>query len=109
MLNHLKHASYESLLNDIFQIPLDDGGAVDLQLKYVSDLKSHSPKYDSFSIEFQGPHDFLLPQRIYPLTHDKMGAFSLFLVPVEEVADGYIYQAVFNVTKDEDVDQTKTS
>jgi hypothetical protein len=103
MLDYLKQVSYEALLHETFQIVLDDGRAMDLRLKHVYSLRSSSSKYDSFAVEFQGPHDFFLQQRRYPLAHDQMGTFTLFLVPVEEVADGYMYQAVFNVARDEAV------
>jgi Domain of unknown function (DUF6916) len=48
-----------------------------------------------FSIVFRGPTDRLLPQRIYRLEHDELGAFELFLVPIGPDRDGMRYEAVF--------------
>ncbi len=35
-----------------------------------------------FSVVFRGPLTPVLPQAIYPLTHDQLGPLDLFLVPV---------------------------
>jgi hypothetical protein len=40
------------------------------------------------------PHD-LLPQRIYRLEHDELGALDLFLVPIGRDDSGVRYEAVF--------------
>ncbi|MBV9880851.1 MAG: hypothetical protein JO180_10175 [Gemmatirosa sp.] len=37
----------------------------------------------------------VLPQRIYRLEHDAIGALDLFLVPVARDAEGVHYEAVF--------------
>ncbi len=39
------------------------------------------------------------PQRLYSLNHPAIGDFTLFLVPVGQEKEGYIYQSVFNVKK----------
>ena len=48
-----------------------------------------------FSVLFHGPAEPALEQRIYELTHDEIGTFELFLVPVGRVGDGYEYEAAF--------------
>jgi hypothetical protein len=35
-----------------------------------------------FSLEFRGGPDPPLPQRIYRLEHDELGAIEIFLVPI---------------------------
>jgi hypothetical protein len=40
-----------------------------------------------------------LPQRVYTLEHDSMGAFELFLVPVARDEKSFRYEAVFNYFK----------
>jgi hypothetical protein len=49
-----------------------------------------------FSLVFRGPLDQPLEQGMYPMTHEKMGTESLFLVPIAREADGFHYEAVFN-------------
>ena len=48
-----------------------------------------------FSIVFRGPRTPLLPQRIYPMEHDAIGTFDLFLVPIGPDQEGMRYEAVF--------------
>jgi pimeloyl-ACP methyl ester carboxylesterase len=48
-----------------------------------------------FSIVFRGPGDVLLPQRIYPMEHDRIGSFDLFLVPIGPDEKGLRYEAIF--------------
>jgi hypothetical protein len=48
-----------------------------------------------FSLVFRGPPGVLLPQRVYRLEHDGIGAFELFLVPIGPDAAGMRYEAVF--------------
>jgi hypothetical protein len=48
-----------------------------------------------FSLLFRGPAEPLLPQRIYRIEHQALGALELFLVPVGREPDGLRYEAVF--------------
>jgi len=54
------------------------------------------PDYEQFSVLFRGPRESVLPQRIYHIEHDEMGAFDLFLVPVGRDHQGTTYEAVFS-------------
>jgi len=38
----------------------------------------------------------MLPQGIYGLSHERMGDFDLFLVPISREELGFRYEAVFN-------------
>lgn len=50
-----------------------------------------------FKLEFNGPAEIFLRQKIYPLTHLDLGRVDIFLVPVAQKPDrSYAYQAVFN-------------
>ena len=53
-------------------------------------------RQERFSLVFRGPHDRLQQQGLYPMQHDQLGAFELFLVPVGEDTAGIYYEAVFN-------------
>src|SRR5688572_10222506 len=54
---------------------------------------------ERFSVYFAGPGEPLLPQGIYSLEHEGMGAFELFLVPLKKDQAGIQYEAVFNYFK----------
>ena len=40
--------------------------------------------------------DALKPRNIYEIEHEKMGALSLFIVPIGPDGEGLRYEAVFN-------------
>jgi hypothetical protein len=50
---------------------------------------------EPFSLQFRGPGDPFLRQRIYRLEHDALGALDIFLVPIGADGDGFRYEAVF--------------
>ncbi|HVR06796.1 MAG TPA: hypothetical protein VMW75_02010 [Thermoanaerobaculia bacterium] len=49
----------------------------------------------TFSLVFRGPRRPWLPQGVYRLDHEAMGALELFLVPIGPDPQGPLYQAVF--------------
>jgi hypothetical protein len=42
-----------------------------------------------------------LPQGIYRMTHEAMGEIELFIVPIHTRKPGLLYEAAFNLLKDE--------
>ncbi len=71
----------------------------------LSEVKGYLPGPDDqtgmerFSIFFTGPREIRLPQRVYPLHHESMGEFDIFLVPIAGDEKGFRYEAVFNYFK----------
>ena len=55
-----------------------------------------APKRRPFSIVLRGPMDALLPQNIYEVEHEEMGALSIFMVPIGPDREGMRYEAVFS-------------
>jgi hypothetical protein len=51
---------------------------------------------ESFMLLFHGPSDRMLPQGTYAFTHDELGRFDLFIVPIGQAPGVFQYQAVFN-------------
>ena len=49
-----------------------------------------------FAIVFSGPAEAILPQGIYAVEHDVIGASEMFLVPLQPDAAGARYQAMFS-------------
>jgi len=66
----------------------------ELELVEVSDGSSNG--HVNFSLLFRGPREPQLRQQIYPVEHDRLGRFDLFIVPVKRDASGLYYEAVFN-------------
>jgi hypothetical protein len=84
-----------------------DADAVDLELVVVKGYSARPGDQEGmerFSIFFTGPEKPLLTQNTYSLTHDAMGAFDIFLVPVKPDGKGSRYEAVFNYFKPLSVD-----
>lgn len=55
-----------------------------------------TPRQEQFSLRFRGDRNQVFPQRIYPMKHDSIGDFDLFLVPIGRDDSGTFYEAVFN-------------
>ena len=91
----LTYEAFSQNANTKFQVALDENAMVELELIEVSELKLH-PKQEEFSLEFRGPLDVFLGQGLRNFEHDAMGKFELFIVPVEQDAQGVYYEAVFN-------------
>lgn len=62
-----------------------------------------SSKYqESFSLMFRAPLDVPPEQGLYSFRHSALGDLSLFLVPINQKEDHFLYQAVFNHLKETD-------
>jgi hypothetical protein len=72
---------------------------VTLRLTEVGGLgtQPNAPRSDPFSLEFTGPSQPALDQRIYRLEHHELGTLDIFLVPIGPDPTGSPrYEAVFN-------------
>lgn len=49
-----------------------------------------------FSLLFRNTSAFLFPQQTYVMRHPRVGEVGIFLVPVAQEREGFLYQAVFN-------------
>ena len=97
----LTEQEFSRHLNSTFKLNLEDHT---LELKLV-EVKAYMPGkneqagMERFSIYFDGPGDTRLPQSVYSLTHEQMGQFDIFLVPISGDEKGFRYEAVFNYFK----------
>lgn len=94
MLENFTVVTFSGHLGDSFRVHPDDSSALDLELVSATELGESSGR--PFSIVFRGPKDVLLPQRIYRMEHEQIGAFDIFLVPIGPDAEGLLYEAIFN-------------
>lgn len=91
----LTHEAFSQQLNTKFQVHLDGNTSLELDLIEVSELKVH-PQQEEFTILFRGPLSALLSQGLGNFTHEQMGEFELFIVPIRQDHQGFYYEAVFN-------------
>ena len=105
MLDKLTSADFSAHLNQTFKIHYHSDKVLEAQLILEVELievAEYSEKWAGlskrrpFSILFRGPKDTNLPQSIYNVEHDRMGALELFLVPIMPDENGNLYEAVFN-------------
>ena len=89
------HQQFEAALNQPFRLGAE---AFSLELLRVDKRGAFDPevhKRQAFSLIFRGPCEPVLPQRIYPLASETLGALELFLVPIGPDKEGMRYEAVF--------------
>ena len=94
MVENFRVGTFSGHLGTSFRIYPDDSSTLDLGLVSATELNEGSER--PFSIVFRGPRDPLLPQRIYRMEHEEIGAFEIFLVPIGPDEEGLLYEAIFN-------------
>lgn len=90
--------AYQAHLNEEFVLR-HEGGSHRGTLHAV-DRNIDDPVQCCFSLLFRFP-GLQLPQGTYPLAHPSLGEVDLFLVPIRQRREGILYEAVFNLLKDE--------
>jgi hypothetical protein len=104
MAIELESATFKDRVGDPFQIAPQDGGAVFEAVLSRCEETSYGDRERwrrdigrvPFSLIFEAPLDTSAPQQIFTITHDQLGAFELFLVPIGPQAGGLGYEAVIS-------------
>ncbi len=91
----LEQEEFNKHLNTKFRIHLNETETVEAELTEVSDL-SVTDRQARFAITFRTPNQPFLGQGLRHFEHDQMGAFELFIVPIEQDQKGTNYEAIFN-------------
>ncbi len=96
-LDRVSAADFLPYLNSCFRLAAGEF-SLELELVEVNDSgrKRVPESRSSFSLLFKGTKEKFLPQQMYRIEHDKLGAMNLLIVPVREDQNGYYYEAVFN-------------
>lgn len=95
MADEFKKANFDPHLNTTFEVHTEAKKKVPFKLVKISDLSRDN--IEGFSLLFRGPQGEALPQKIYKLSHAKMGKQDIFIVPVlSQKTDGVYYEAVFS-------------
>lgn len=93
-------AGFAKNVNTNFRIKVESPRPVELKMISVTPRVSEPHEQagiERFSVVFSGPADIFLPQNTYRMVHPEMGEFEVFLVPIAKEADGFRYEAVYNV------------
>jgi hypothetical protein len=95
MLERLTAADFSRHRGDRFLIAAPAEPAFEVELVEVSESEAPGPARQQFSLVFRGGPDEPLPQRIYRVEHDELGALEIFLVPIGPDEAGQRYEAIF--------------
>jgi len=93
---------FASLVKTRFRVWIDAHDSIDLELSEITPPRVSSTggarnlTYENFALEFLGPAEPVLTQRIYWFESAPIGRFELFIVPVGRDPSGTRYQATFN-------------
>ena len=89
-------AQFAEVEGEAFWLAADESLRLPFKLARVRELPQ--PAFQGrtpFTLLFEGPPEPVLPQRIYRLSHERMPALEIFLVPVAADARHVAYEAVF--------------
>lgn len=91
----LTHEEFSKNVTTKFKVEADENTHVELDLVGISELKVY-PRQEEFALEFRGPLNVYLGQGIRNFSHEQMGQFELFIVPIKQDEQGFYYEAIFN-------------
>lgn len=91
---------FAGALGSKFTLHAAEEKSVEIELIEVSEARER-PNQVSFSIVFLLPEFYNAEQGLYDLTHDELGAFQIFLVPIGSGKRGAMLEAVFNFLRTE--------
>lgn len=96
MLDKATRETFEPRKGETFRLSDETTGELELTLADVrgTGLQGKAAR-EQFSLQFHGPRELVLPQKIYRLENDELGAMDIFLVPVARDDEGTTYEAVF--------------
>jgi len=102
-LNSLTEETLSGYLNTRFQVLTSSGRAINLELIKVGGWRptsaaklANAANLECFSALFRGPRRRALESGTYKITQDQLGAFELFITPVNDHKKEQLYEAVFN-------------
>lgn len=95
-LEQLTHATFADHTGEPFAIAAEPD-ALELTLEQANlGMEPPDAGRRPFSLVFRGPPQPVLPQRIYRLVHESLGALEIFIVPIASDGSATRYEAVFS-------------
>lgn len=98
MTEPLQSTDFQTQLEHIFCIHLEDATTIDLQLVNVTEpgTASKNGSRNPFSLHFLGPvSQQYLQQHTYLMVNERLGRFDIFIVPLGAEAGRMRYEAIF--------------
>lgn len=89
---------FAAQLNTTFRQRVAEDSQFELVLTSCKD-KISTPIQHCFALVFRAPIEAPPLQGTYPIEHETLGSFELFLVPFAKDESGLYYEAVFNLLK----------
>jgi hypothetical protein len=101
MLDQLTVGMFAAYLGGKFRMHAAGDAVLEVELIEASALPVRSSRMsqlrrEPFSVIFRGPPSPWAQQGTYPIEHEKLGKYDLFLVPIGPDEAGMRYQAIFN-------------
>ncbi len=81
----LTKAMFAENLQTRFDVHARPEATVDLELIELNEGRS-IPGHEIFSLTFRGPLEAFLGQGMVVMTHDAIGEFELFIVPIDQTS-----------------------
>jgi hypothetical protein len=98
-LDKLTHLDFVPHLHQKFRMEAGAAEPIEVELVEVTELGLRTAPPGAprqpFSLLFRGPKNLRIPQKIYRLEHEQLGAMELFLVPLGPDVEGTRYEAIF--------------
>lgn len=94
MSDDYSFVTFEPLVSQAFTFSRE-GTAVELTLSRAERIGSSPDGRVSGVLTFVGPHDPVLPQATYDVSHPDLGEMPVFVVPVGQDTTTTTYEAVF--------------
>jgi hypothetical protein len=94
-LEALTAADFTAWRDGRFRIEAEPARRFEVELIEVSEGAGGGLSRSPFSLVFRGGPSPPLPQRIYRVEHEALGALDIFLVPIGPDEVGQRYEAVF--------------
>ena len=105
-VERLMRSTFAALLGEMFQVYPESTAVPGLRLAKVRNLRAAPRKASpapmdarpehSFSLLFTGPIDRMVGQGTYRFEHERLGSFTLFIVPLAPDRNAGYYEAIFN-------------
>lgn len=101
MLERFTREMFQTRVGERLRVRLPSGTTLDLELSGVRPLVDHAGDRlaeghrEPFALTFTGPEGIGLPQATYHFTHDDLGEFEMFIVPIERVGNRLTFEAIF--------------
>ncbi len=88
---------FAGCLNETFKASLGDS-TLDFVLVEAAPLPQRraDAARAPFSLLFLNTSAIVFPQQIYRMSHPRLGELGIFVTPIAQNRDGFVYQAVFN-------------